>query len=344
MYPLARALRPKTFAEVQGHASVIRALRSVLYPLKHHTFLLSGPRGLGKTTLSRLIGQALLCSQPSPQGPCGVCQTCVEIHEGRYTDFIEIDAASKTKVEEIRELVQSSYALPLQGKYKIYLFDEAHMLSTHSFNALLKAFEEPPAHVVYILATTDPHKILPTVRSRCLSFHLQSPSSQDLLVYLEQLCQQQSIQFHPALLAGIVTQAQGSYRDLLNVYQHALLIGGGSLVDPVLYEILAVIDDAYWQAFFQAYAQADLVAIRTMLGTALQKVDPDLFLRQLFQALYHQSVLSEAQRAYFYAQISEFPRLGSLHPDRNRLLEVLIVKSLVDFDLLEEKKNSDVTP
>ncbi len=335
MHPLARSLRPKTFSEVQGHPSVIRALKAVLYPLKHHTFLLSGSRGLGKTTLSRLIGQALMCPQPGE--PCGTCPTCQEIHEGRYSDFIEIDAASKTKVEEIRELVQSSYALPLQGKYKIYLFDEAHMLSAHSFNALLKAFEEPPAHVVYILATTDPHKILPTVRSRCLNFHLQMPASQELHIYLEQLCNQQLVAYHPDLLSGIVVQAQGSYRDLLNVYQHALLIGGGSLTDPILYEVLAVIDSTYWEAFFEAYNQTDLPVLRSMLHTALQKVAPELYLRQLFTALYHQSILSEAQRVYFYVQISEFPRLGSLHPDRNQLLEILIFKACIEFDRLEKK-------
>jgi len=337
MHPLARSLRPKTFSEVQGHQSVIRALQAVLYPVKHHTFLLSGPRGLGKTTLSRLIGQALICEQPGQ--PCGVCQSCEEIHDGRYSDFIEIDAASKTKVEEIRELVQSSYALPLQGPYKIYLFDEAHMLSTHSFNALLKAFEEPPAHVIYILATTDPHKILPTVRSRCLNFHLQTPSAAELFDYLEKLCITQEVRYHTDLLHGIVFQAQGSYRDLLNTYQHVLLMGQGHIEDRMLYEMLAVIDQAYWQQFFEAFNHCDLETLRRMLQGALKTVAPDLFLRQLLTALFHNSVLTEIQRVKCYAQLSEFPRLGSGHPDLKMLLEVLIVKSCVEEDHMVEKKN-----
>ena len=338
-HPLARSLRPKTFSEVQGHQSAIRALQAVLYPLKHHTFLLSGPRGLGKTTLSRLIGQALICENPAY--PCGVCQSCEEIHEGRYSDFIEIDAASKTKVEEIRELVQSSYALPLQGKYKVYLFDEAHMLSTHSFNALLKAFEEPPAHVVYILATTDPHKILPTVRSRCLNFNLQVPSSDELLGYLEKLCISQNVRYHLDLLKGIVAQAQGSYRDVLNIYQHALLIGNGHIEDPILYEMLAVIDAQYWQQFFEAFNSCDIGTLRTMLHAALKKATPELFLGQLFTALFHQSVLSETQRVDLYTQLSEFPRLGTYHPDLKTLLEVLTLKACIDSDMGEEKKNAN---
>jgi DNA polymerase III gamma/tau subunit len=193
---------------------------------------------------------------------------------------------------------------------------------------------------VYILATTEHHKVLPTVRSRCLNFHLQPPSGDDLLIYLQNLCHEQNVAYDSPLLKGIVDQAQGSYRDLLNIYQHALLIGEGSLKDPVLYEMLAVIDPLYWEQFFQAFHQLDLTTLRTMLRMALKKMAPDLLMRQMFSAILTQTVLDESSKISLYAHMSEFPRLSASHPDISMLFEILLIKACIESDVEIEKKKS----
>ena len=230
--PLARLLRPKNFNEIHGHARTIKAFQKILFPLKHHTFLLTGPRGLGKTSLGRLVAQSLLCSLAfEKKNPCGICDICTRIQKGQHPDLLEIDGASKTKVEEIRDIIASAMTLPLESKYKIYLIDEVHMLSNHSFNALLKNLEEPPAHIIFILATTEFYKIPATIRSRCLIFQLQPPSIKEMLDFLKTFCAERSIPYKDDLLLAITEQAEGSYRDLLNILEYSLALSEDRLDD-----------------------------------------------------------------------------------------------------------------
>ena len=193
---LARKYRPKNFAELVGQTHVSRALTSALTRGRlHHAYLFTGTRGVGKTTIARILSKCLNCETGITSTPCGVCNTCVSIDQGRFIDLIEIDAASRTKVEDTRELLDNVPYAPTQGRYKVYLIDEVHMLSTHSFNALLKTLEEPPEHVKFLLATTDPQKLPVTVLSRCLQFTLRPLPKQEIHDHLADLLQREQIGF-----------------------------------------------------------------------------------------------------------------------------------------------------
>jgi len=340
--PMARAMRPKTFSDLHGHQEIVTALKSILVPtLKHQTFLFSGPKGIGKTTFARLIGQTLLCPNRSENNdPCGSCDICQAIQNGQYSDFLEIDAASKTKVEDVRDLVSSSFSAPLQGAYKVYLFDEAHMLSTHSFNALLKAFEEPPAHVIYILATTDRHKILPTVRSRCLSFTLKPPCDADLEAYLLSICAAQSINYDIAIIKALVQNSDQSYRDLLNLTQHALVLGQGALQGELLQNVFSAISNTLWDRLWTAVVASDLKNIQDCVRKSLQQVGPEQFTKQLLLSLAENHILSVEDRAILYISLSEIPRLMSAHPDPSVLVEMQLVVATLT---LAEKKNENLS-
>src|SRR5476651_1671490 len=196
---LARKWRPKRFSEMVGQEHVLRALANSLTSGRvHHAFLFTGTRGVGKTTIARILAKSLNCETGVSANPCGVCAACREIDEGRFPDLIEVDAASRTKVDDTRELLDNVQYAPTRGRYKVYLIDEVHMLSTHSFNALLKTLEEPPPHVKFLLATTDPQKLPVTVLSRCLQFHLKNMPPEQISKHLIQVLQQEQLAFEPA--------------------------------------------------------------------------------------------------------------------------------------------------
>lgn len=227
---LARKWRPKQFTTMAGQEHVLRALQNALQQNRlHHAYLFTGTRGVGKTTVARIFAKALNCEKGVSSTPCGVCDICQDIDAGRLIDLIEVDAASRTKVEDTRELLDNVQYAPTRARFKIYLIDEVHMLSTHSFNALLKTLEEPPAHVKFLLATTDPQKLPVTVLSRCLQFHLKNLAIEPIQNYLEFVLQQEKMTVDTAAVLQIAKAANGSMRDALSLLDQALAFCQGEL-------------------------------------------------------------------------------------------------------------------
>lgn len=225
---LARKWRPRVFAELVGQDHVRRALVNALETGRvHHAFLFTGTRGVGKTTIARILAKCLNCETGVTATPCGQCATCREIDAGRFVDLIEVDAASRTKVDDTRELLDNVQYAPTRGRYKVYLIDEVHMLSTHSFNALLKTLEEPPPHVKFLLATTDPQKLPVTVLSRCLQFNLKRIPVAQIAAHLRSILEKEGIGFEPAGLALVAQAADGSMRDGLSLLDQLIAFGGG---------------------------------------------------------------------------------------------------------------------
>ena len=227
---LARKWRPQTFKQVVGQSHVLRALVNALDGDRlHHAYLFTGTRGVGKTSLARVFAKSLNCEQGVSSTPCGQCTSCTEVDEGRFVDLIEVDAASRTKVDETRELLDNVQYAPTRGRFKVYLIDEVHMFSTHSFNALLKTLEEPPPHVKFLLATTDPKKLPVTILSRCLQFNLKRVPVEQLVSHLGMIAEQESINAEPPALAQLAKAADGSVRDALSLLDQAIAYGAGAV-------------------------------------------------------------------------------------------------------------------
>jgi len=227
---LARQYRPKCFDEVIGQYQTVRALRHALeHQRLHHAYLLTGTRGVGKTSIARIIAKCLNCEKGITETPCQHCQSCQEINDGHFPDLFEIDAASRTKVEDTRELLDNVQYTPAKGRYKVYLIDEVHMLSSHSFNALLKTLEEPPPHVMFLLATTDYQRLPVTVLSRCLQFHLQLIPPQTISEQLQKILEQETIPFELNAIIQLSNAAQGSMRDALSLLDQAIAYGHGEV-------------------------------------------------------------------------------------------------------------------
>ena len=255
---LARKWRPGNFDELVGQAHVLRALSSALDNERlHHAYLFTGTRGVGKTTISRILARCLNCEQGISSKPCGTCSACMEINEGRFVDLIEVDAASRTKVEDTRELLENVQYRPTRGRYKVYLIDEVHMLSNHSFNALLKTLEEPPPHVVFLLATTDPQKLPATVLSRCLQFHLKNMQPEDISKHLAHILDTESIENELPALESIAWSAKGSMRDALSLLDQAIAFGDGKVTDTDVREMLGTIDRDQVYRIIEAVADND---------------------------------------------------------------------------------------
>ena len=239
---LARKWRPRNFDEVVGQEHVITALKHALeFDRTHHAYLFSGTRGVGKTTIARILARALNCQARDGYNPCGSCATCQEFDGGRFVDLIEVDAASRTKVDDTRELLENVQYSPSYGRYKVYLIDEVHMLSAHSFNALLKTLEEPPSHVKFLLATTDPQKIPVTVLSRCLQFNLKHLSAEQIRNQLERIARHERVAHDMSALKALARAAAGSMRDALSLMDQAIVHGGGELRETELSSMLGTI-------------------------------------------------------------------------------------------------------
>ena len=243
---LARKWRPKTFADLVGQEHVVKALRNALDEGRlHHAYLLTGTRGVGKTTIARILAKSLNCENAQHGEPCGVCQSCTQIDTGRYVDLLEIDAASNTGIDNIREVLENAQYAPTAGKYKVYIIDEVHMLSKSAFNAMLKTLEEPPEHVKFILATTDPHKVPVTVLSRCLQFVLRNMTSQQVADHLAHVLNNENIAYEPAALQLLGRAAAGSMRDALSLLDQAIAMGSGSVAEQDVRQMIGAVDKQY---------------------------------------------------------------------------------------------------
>ncbi|HFD91938.1 MAG TPA: DNA polymerase III subunit gamma/tau [Gammaproteobacteria bacterium] len=259
---LARKWRPRTFSEMAGQEHVLRALINALdHDRLHHAFLFTGTRGVGKTTIARILAKSLNCEEGVGSTPCGVCAACREIDEGRFVDLIEVDAASRTKVEDTRELLENVQYAPTRGRYKVYLIDEVHMLSKHSFNALLKTLEEPPPHIKFLLATTDPQRLPVTILSRCLQFNLKRLPQPLIREHLAHILTQEGIDSEAPALARIAKAADGSMRDALSLLDQAIAYGDGALREQEVAAMLGTIDTGFVFDLLDALAQQDGAAL-----------------------------------------------------------------------------------
>ncbi len=256
---LARKWRPKRFAEMVGQEHVLRALSNALDSGKvHHAFLFTGTRGVGKTTVARILAKSLNCETAGvSSNPCGVCAACREIDEGRFVDLIEVDAASRTKVDDTREMLDNVQYAPTRGRYKVYLIDEVHMLSNHSFNALLKTFEEPPPHVKFLLATTDPQKLPVTVLSRCLQFSLKRLPAALIGERLKFIAAAENLAFEATAIALLARAAEGSMRDALSLLDQLIAFGGGAINEANARSMLGTIDRGHVGRLIDALSRAD---------------------------------------------------------------------------------------
>lgn len=259
---LARKWRPASFDSLVGQGHVLQALRHALDSDRlHHAYLFTGTRGVGKTTIARILARCLNCEKGVSSQPCGECGSCVEISEGRSVDLIEVDAASRTKVEDTRELLDNVQYAPTRCRFKVYLIDEVHMLSGHSFNALLKTLEEPPEHVKFLLATTDPQKLPATVLSRCLQFNLKNMSAERVVDHLKTVLQEERVDFEEPALWQLGRAAAGSMRDALSLTDQAIAFGNGRLADADVASMLGSVDRQHIAGLLGALLEDDVEAL-----------------------------------------------------------------------------------
>lgn len=272
---LARKWRPKRFSELVGQEHVVRALGNALDSGRvHHAFLFTGTRGVGKTTIARIFAKSLNCEQGTSAEPCGECAACKDIDAGRYIDLLEIDAASNTGVDDVREVIENAQYMPSRGRYKVYLVDEVHMLSKAAFNALLKTLEEPPEHVKFLLATTDPQKLPVTVLSRCLQFNLKRLDENQISGQIGKILAAEQIEADDSAMRQIAKAADGSLRDGLSLLDQAIAYAGGALREEVVRSMLGTVDHTQVGAMLTALADGDGVRLLQVVA-ALAEFSPD---------------------------------------------------------------------
>ncbi|MCF6281654.1 MAG: DNA polymerase III subunit gamma/tau [Candidatus Polarisedimenticolaceae bacterium] len=280
---LARKWRPRTFSELVGQEHVVRALTNALNGDRvHHAYLFTGTRGVGKTTLARIFAKSLNCENGVTATPCGVCSACQEIDQGRFVDLLEVDAASRTKVDQTRELLDNVPYAPVRGRYKVYLIDEVHMFSASSFNALLKTLEEPPPHVKFLLATTDPQKVPVTVLSRCLQFNLKRLTREQISGQLEKIMQQEALDAEPPALQLLAHAADGSVRDSLSLLDQSIAFGAGQVTEEGVREMLGTLAGEHVHELLDALIDSDAKRLLDKVA-ALAECSPDF--NGLLQAL-----------------------------------------------------------
>lgn len=340
---LARKWRPATFEQMVGQSHVLHALTNALTQQRlHHAYLFTGTRGVGKTSLARLFAKGLNCEKGVTASPCGVCGSCVEIAQGRFVDLIEVDAASRTKVDDTRELLDNVQYRPTRGRFKVYLIDEVHMLSRSSFNALLKTLEEPPEHVKFLLATTDPQKLPVTVLSRCLQFNLKSLTQQEIGSQLQHILTQEQLPFEHEALTLLAKAANGSMRDALSLTDQAIAFGGGTVMLNQVQSMLGSIDEQHVLRLLKALTDADIsVLMQSCAQVLAYGADAQEVLRSLLELL-HQITLTQfapaaAQQSLYSAQIQAFAE--QLAPEQVQLYYQILLTGRKDLPHAPDPKS-----
>ena len=295
---LARKWRPRFFREMVGQEHVLQALINALdHNRLHHAYLFTGTRGVGKTTIARILAKCLNCEVGVSSEPCGTCSSCMEIAQGSFIDLIEVDAASRTKVEDTRELLDNVQYAPSKGRFKVYLIDEVHMLSTHSFNALLKTLEEPPEHVKFLLATTDPQKLPPTILSRCLQFHLKNMSPECIVGHLQHVLTQEVMEFDDTALWSLARSANGSMRDALSLTDQAIAFGAGHISAQSVATMLGSIDQQTVYNLMQSLIDYDAVALMAEVASFSEHAPDYVAVLDELLMLIHRLTLAQVSTA-----------------------------------------------
>ncbi len=341
---LARRWRPKTFSELVGQAHVVRALSNALENDRlHHAYLFTGTRGVGKTTIARILAKSLNCEQGVSAQPCGECSICREVDEGRFVDLIEVDAASKTGVDDTRELLENVPYAPVRGRYKVYLIDEVHMFSSHSFNALLKTLEEPPPHVKFLLATTDPQKVPVTVLSRCLQFSLNRLPIEQIQGQFEHILGEEGIEHDTRALYLLARAADGSMRDGLSLLDQAIAFGGGRVDYEAVRDMLGVSASDLLPELLERVQQGDAAGVLEGVRALAEKSSDFAALLKDLLLLLHRIALLQATPEAWSASWGERERFealaAALSPEETQLYYQIALVGQRDLPLAPDAQS-----